>query len=211
MATPQLPPMADLTGYRLIKVGERLLEAADEALATIAVKARHLNVLVTVKAHPDMSQQELSTLIGIDVNGMVVAIDYLEKHGLAVRARNPRDRRRHVVRLTTKGEQIVRRGGQLVAACENEFLMTLTAAEREELRRLTGLLLRIDTDAQAAPAGAPAREELAVAPATEELAVAPATEELAVVPATEELAVVPATEELAVVPATEELAVAGNV
>lgn len=144
MPTSQLPPMADLTGYRLIKIGEQLLEAADEALATIAIKARHLNVLVTVKAQPDLSQQELSDLIGVDVNGMVVVIDYLEKHGLAVRARNPRDRRRHVVRVTTKGDQIVRRGGQIVAACENEFLLALTPREREELHRLTGLLLRID-------------------------------------------------------------------
>lgn len=157
MASPLLPPMADLTGYRLIKVGEQLLEAADEALNTIAIKARHLNVLVTVKAHPEMSQQELSELIGIDVNGMVVVIDFLEKHGLAVRARNPLDRRRHVVRVTSKGDQIVRRGGQLVAACENEFLSVLSPSDRQELHRLTGLLLRIEDGAQHEAAAATAR------------------------------------------------------
>lgn len=156
MTTSSLvPPMADLTGYRLIKLGEQLLDQADEALTAISIKARHLNVLVTVLAHPDMSQQELSEVIGIDVNGMVVAIDFLEKHGLAVRARNSRDRRRHVVQVTEKGLQVVRRGSELVAKCQEALFAPLSGAEITELHRLTGRLMRIDDAATADALPAP--------------------------------------------------------
>lgn len=136
--------MVDFTGYRLIKLGERLLEAGDEALNEAGIKARHLNVLTAVTAYPDLSQQELSALIGIDVNSMVVVIDFLEEHGLATRERNPRDRRRHVVRVTKKGQRVVRRGSQLLAERQDRFFAALSPADLAELHRITGLLLGLD-------------------------------------------------------------------
>lgn len=158
MTVPALPPMAELTGYRLIKVGEQLLDVAEDALGPLALKPRHLNVLVTVQAYPEMSQQELSEVIGIDVNAMVTVMDFLERHGLAVRDRNPRDRRRHMVSLTRKGEQAVRHAGEVVARREAEYLAPLTAEEVRTLRELTGRLLGIQEERdgrQSAPEAGP--------------------------------------------------------
>jgi DNA-binding MarR family transcriptional regulator len=144
MTIPARPPMAQLTGYRLIKVGEELLAAAEEALTGMALKARHLNVLMTVKAHPGLSQQELSRVIGIDVNAMVVVMDFLELNGLAVRDRNPSDRRRHIVRVSEEGDRSLRLASEAVSRREAEYLASLTPDEVHTLHALTGRLLRLD-------------------------------------------------------------------
>lgn len=149
MSVPTTPPMAELTGYRLIKVGEQLLEVADDALAPMSLKARHLNVLVTVKAHPELSQHELGQVIGIDVNAMVTVMDFLEQNGLVVRARNPRDRRRHIVKVTKRGEQALRLAGEVVSQREAEYLAPLTTDEIRTLHALTGRLLRLDENGAA--------------------------------------------------------------
>lgn len=139
----RVAPMAAHTGYRLIKLGEQLLDLAEHTLEATAVRPRHLNVLVTLLEHAELSQLELSALLGIDVNTMVTVIDHLEREGLAVRERNPRDRRRHVVWVTEAGRAEAERDTVLMRTAEAEFFSVLTSGEQTHLHDLTGCLLRL--------------------------------------------------------------------
>jgi MarR family transcriptional regulator, temperature-dependent positive regulator of motility len=65
----------------------------------------------------------------------------LEAGRLAVRRRDPTDRRRHIVELTEEGHRAVERADRALESVENEVLAALSSDERAELRRLLALAL----------------------------------------------------------------------
>ncbi|MBT8226528.1 MAG: winged helix DNA-binding protein [Dactylosporangium sp.] len=123
------------TGYVLIKLGEEVLSAAEYALAPLGLRAKHVSVLTLIERHR-LSQQELSTAIGLDRTTMVGLIDDLERTGLAVRRRDEADRRRYVVNLTDAGASALRRVETLLDETESELFADLSAPERQALRTL---------------------------------------------------------------------------
>jgi DNA-binding MarR family transcriptional regulator len=133
--------LAVRTGYRLIKLGELVMAAAERALEPLGVRPRHFNVLTVVAANPTISQQDLSRRLNIDANVMVGVIDELERAGLARRLRNPADRRRHVVELTKAGLDILRRGQRLLDGAEAELFATLSDRDLTKLDDIAGRLL----------------------------------------------------------------------
>jgi DNA-binding MarR family transcriptional regulator len=141
MAEKVSEELAVRTGYRLIKLGELALAAAERALEPLGVRPRHFNVLTVVAANPTISQQDLSRYLNIDANVMVGVIDELEQAGLARRQRNPADRRRHVVDLTKTGLDMLRRGQRFLDAAEAELFAALSDRDRAKLDDLAGRVL----------------------------------------------------------------------
>lgn len=144
MAVSSLTPLADGVGYRLVKLGEIALGQAEEVLSGMGVKPRHFNVLMTVAATPTLSQREISRALGLDPNVMVGVIDELEREGLARRERSSVDRRRHVVVVTDKGADILKKGVSALQKAERAFLASLSAEEQTMLFGITGRLLGAD-------------------------------------------------------------------
>lgn len=138
---PAAAALRERTAYRLVKLGERLMAVAENALAPLGIRPRHLNVLATLAADESLSQQEVSRLLRIDPNVMVGVIDDLEELGLAERQRNPKDRRRHVVVLTAAGQKVLQDGTALLDEAEVKILSPLSAEERRVLHDVAGRLL----------------------------------------------------------------------
>lgn len=133
---------AEMPGYRLIKLGEELtLLMADQALAPLRISAREFNVLAAASDRQDRSQQDLSTLIGINPTLMVGIVGRLEELGLVLRRRNPADRRRHTITATTKGRALLRRGYSVLTRTQDDVLGGLDPDERRVLSELIGRAL----------------------------------------------------------------------
>lgn len=79
------------------------------------------------------SQAELSRRIGIDRSDIVALVNGLESAGLAVRARDERDRRRNAVSLTAAGRRTLAAVERRVGQAQEELLAPLDAQERAKL------------------------------------------------------------------------------
>jgi DNA-binding MarR family transcriptional regulator len=132
------------TAYRLIRLGERAKLAAKQVLAPLGLRPRHYDVLATLSGREPQSQLDMSRTLGIDPNVMVGLVDELEERGLARRQRNPDDRRRHALVITSEGIALLRDSAALLDAAEAAFFAAITTEERALLHRLVGQLLSAD-------------------------------------------------------------------
>jgi DNA-binding MarR family transcriptional regulator len=99
-------------------------------------------------------QQELDDVLCMDARNVVVLLNELEDLGHIVRRRDPADRRRHRVHLTSSGRQALERAIHAQQDVEEDLLKTLSADERAILWRLTARVL-----CGAEPHDAPASSE----------------------------------------------------
>jgi DNA-binding MarR family transcriptional regulator len=81
-------------------------------------------------------QQELCDALGVDANMVVLLLNELEDKGYVERRRDARDRRRHRVQITEKGQDALARTEPARRAIEEEILGALSAEERATLANL---------------------------------------------------------------------------
>jgi len=138
---PDGPPgLRDWTGYLLYKCGWWVQRQTEVALRTLGLRDRHLMALTMLAEDDSLSQQDLARHLSLDPTLVVALIDDLEGQGLCERARHHEDRRRHVIRLTTKGRRVYREARALAVKVGDEIFAPLERAERD---RLTEMLKRI--------------------------------------------------------------------
>jgi DNA-binding MarR family transcriptional regulator len=113
--------------------------SSDELLG---MQLRHLVALSYVRDHDACPQHELAEAFCMDANNVVLLLNELEQLGYATRLRDPHDRRRHVVQLTSTGRAALARSEQAQAAIEDEVLGALAPDERRTLRELLNRALR---------------------------------------------------------------------
>lgn len=89
-----------------------------------------------------LAQVELSGLVGIKTASSTAAIDQLEKRGLIRRVRDPADRRRIVVTLTTAGRELEKPLTQSAAAVNELAQRGLSKAEIDALHRTIERIVR---------------------------------------------------------------------
>ena len=82
-------------------------------------------------------QQELDDVLCMDARNVVILLNELEDLGHVIRRRDPADRRRHRVYLTSSGRHALTRAARAQQDIEDELLQTLSAEERAVLWRLT--------------------------------------------------------------------------
>jgi DNA-binding MarR family transcriptional regulator len=83
-----------------------------------------------------ISQQEMGAMLCVDANNLVILLNELEAAGLALRRRDPSDRRRDLVDITPKGRRSLEKAEQSIADIEDEVLGALSAKERTSLYRM---------------------------------------------------------------------------
>jgi DNA-binding MarR family transcriptional regulator len=81
-------------------------------------------------------QQELCDALGVDANMVVLLLNELEDKGYVERRRDAKDRRRHRVQITEKGQAALARTEPARRAIEEEILGALNAEERATLANL---------------------------------------------------------------------------
>ncbi|UAJ81203.1 MarR family transcriptional regulator [Leifsonia sp. ZF2019] len=122
---------------RLARMGRRRLEREAEPGG---LRQRQLLVLTVLNEREHASQQDIGAALGMDASNLVALLSHLEDCGLILRRRDPADRRRHLVELTTDGEAAVEAAHIRLGQIEDELLAPLSSEER---RTLHDLLARV--------------------------------------------------------------------
>ena len=124
----------------LTRLAKQVYRRSTEEL--LGMHMRHLMTLSYVRDHDGGPQQELAEALCMDANNVVLLLNELEELGYATRLRDPRDRRRHVVELTSAGRAALEHSERAQAEIEDEVLQALDPDERKTLRQLLARSLR---------------------------------------------------------------------
>ena len=102
----------------------------------LGIKLKQLIALEHLAHNEGCLQQELGTTLMLDPNNCVLLLNELDDHGYVERRRDPQDRRRHIVVITTAGMKALAKAEAKLETLEGEVLSNLDAAEREQLHDL---------------------------------------------------------------------------
>jgi DNA-binding MarR family transcriptional regulator len=102
----------------------------------VGMKLREMGALAYLRDHHLASQHALSKGLSIDANNCVLLLNDLEALGYVERRRDPVDRRRHLVELTSKGRIALERAELAQSSIEDEILGALSLDERSVLQDL---------------------------------------------------------------------------
>jgi len=108
----------------------------------LGMHLRHLVALAYVRDHDACPQQDLADAFCMDANNVVLLLNELERLGYVTRLRDPHDRRRHLVKLTSAGRTALARTRRAQGAIEDQVLQALGPDERGTLRQLLSRALR---------------------------------------------------------------------
>lgn len=91
-------------GFLLDQVSRRLRRRREDAMRGLGLQPRCVGMLVALDSVQPCTQERLARRMGVTGPTIVPSIDELQVSGLIQRDRNPADRREHVLRLTSRGE-----------------------------------------------------------------------------------------------------------
>ncbi len=120
----------------------RIRGMMEEALASLRIPFKHFGVISAIRRMGPVTQHDAAEMLNIDRTTMVWLVDELEKKGIVTRRAHPSDRRCHRLCLNPSGQKVLLDVVRRVEEAEREFLAPLTAAEREDLRRILLRLLK---------------------------------------------------------------------
>jgi|SRR5580693_2016868 DNA-binding MarR family transcriptional regulator len=123
-------------GFLLAQLGRAVTRQYRSAFTPIGLKPRQTTALLALREQGAMSQQALGAVLDIDASNLVVLLNELEGAGLILRRRDPDDRRRHLVEISTRGSKLICEVERAAAEIEDEFFAELDADERVHLHDL---------------------------------------------------------------------------
>src|SRR3712207_988926 len=88
----------------LILAGERYRQVLSESVGLGVTETQAMSYLVV---HGDRGQNELAADLGLSSGASTALVDRLERQGIAERYPHASDRRRTLVRLTDRGQEVV--------------------------------------------------------------------------------------------------------
>jgi len=136
--------------FLLGRLGYELKRRAADDLEAAGFSVYDYSVLALLSEGTCEGQMAIAALLKVDRSQLVGLLDGLEERGLLERRRDPNDRRRHTVSLTTEGKRHLTRLREVVKQIEEEFLAPLDAEQREQLHALL-VALAAHHDARFAP------------------------------------------------------------
>src|SRR5262249_54185039 len=150
--------LAASNGFLLARLGLGFKARAMARAEDEGFELYDYSVLALLAEGDRETQSTIASALGVDPSRLVALLDSLEHRGLIVRQRDPQDRRRHVVSITTGGQRELVHLRELVRRVEDEFFAPLDQAKRKALYDLLVELAAqndpdccpLDTDAPAA-------------------------------------------------------------
>jgi DNA-binding MarR family transcriptional regulator len=125
-------------GFLLARTGRGAWLRFEQILHPLGLRPRHVVVLMELRDREATTQQALLDDLGFDPGNLVALLNDLEERGLAERQRDPADRRRHIVRITPRGNARLAEADDALADAEEQILASLSERQREQLRSLLG-------------------------------------------------------------------------
>jgi MarR family transcriptional regulator, lower aerobic nicotinate degradation pathway regulator len=137
----RLPPeLVASTSFLLKRLGFAAKDRTMAAYEETGLHPYHYGVMLVLDEGSRETQGSIADALGYDRGQLVGLLDELEEQGLVERKRDPNDRRRHIVRLTSEGKKALRRLRALAKQLEDDFLRPLSDDDRQALH---SLLLRL--------------------------------------------------------------------
>jgi DNA-binding MarR family transcriptional regulator len=102
----------------------------------LGMRMKEFVILAHLREHAPIPQQELSEMLCIDANNLVLLLNELESKGFALRRRDPTDRRRHLVEITDDGLAAFEKAELGIESVEDVVLASLSDRERVALQDL---------------------------------------------------------------------------
>src|SRR6266536_1681029 len=132
---PQLPEELVASATFLIKrLGFAAKERTMKAYEGTGLHPYHHAILLVLDEGSAETQGSIADALGYDRGQLVGLLDELEEQRLIERRRDPEDRRRHLVRLTSDGRRVLVRLRKLAHQIESELFAPLAEHEREQLQ-----------------------------------------------------------------------------
>jgi DNA-binding MarR family transcriptional regulator len=134
---PRLPAELVASSVFLLKrLGFMAKSRSLEVYEQEGLNPYHYAILALLDEGVPETQAAIADALGYDRGTLVGLLDELEEHGLVERKRDPDDRRRHIVRITSDGKRTLGRLRAFAKQVEEDFLAPLDAAQRESLHAL---------------------------------------------------------------------------
>jgi DNA-binding MarR family transcriptional regulator len=124
------------SGFLLARLGLAFKAKALARIEQEGFDAHHYSLLAILAEGARETQATIADALGLDPSRIVALLDKLEDQGLVGRQRDPHDRRRHVVSITTAGKQQLQRLRAIAKELEDEYFAPLTPEDRETFHRL---------------------------------------------------------------------------
>jgi DNA-binding MarR family transcriptional regulator len=141
MSARPRPVLAEEIARGIVRVKKRLIAEADRRLAERGEGVLAFQVLNALRRCGPCAQNELAQEVGQHPTGLSRLLDELDQGGMVERERDPSDRRKLVVQLTSRGRSFLTEHQPLVDAAVEHVLAPLAAAERRTLRELLWRML----------------------------------------------------------------------
>jgi DNA-binding MarR family transcriptional regulator len=141
--SPVQPLPAELVAsstFLLKRLGFAAKDRSMKAYEQTGLHPYHYAILLVLDEGSRDTQGSIADALGYDRGQLVGLLDELEERKLVERRRDPNDRRRHLVRLTSEGTRMLGRLRRITREIEDEFLGPLSEQERADLHEL---LLRL--------------------------------------------------------------------
>jgi DNA-binding MarR family transcriptional regulator len=133
--------------FLLGRLGSGLKMRAFKEFEEAGFSPYHYSVLALLDEGARETQATIADALQLDRSMLVGLLDTLEESGSIERRRDPNDRRRHLVSLTSTGRRQLDGFRAIVKTLEDEFLAPLDDDQREALQALL-LCLAENTDSR---------------------------------------------------------------
>jgi MarR family transcriptional regulator, lower aerobic nicotinate degradation pathway regulator len=120
-------------GILFARIARMSSQALGRSLDALGMSGHEFAILHRLEQGGSAHGRELSRTLRLHPSNLVALLDQLEVDGLIVRRRDPSDRRRQLIKLTSAGTKRLRRAEAAVAEAERELLSPLSGDERSEL------------------------------------------------------------------------------
>jgi DNA-binding MarR family transcriptional regulator len=110
--------------------------------AVLGMSLKEYAALTSLRDQPHISQQAFCESVQLDPNNCVLLLNALEAADLVERRRDPTDRRRHIVVLTSAGQKALEHADRALETVEEQVLGALDQEQRVTLHELLALAVQ---------------------------------------------------------------------